>query len=64
MIMKSYETVSDDLQSGSISIDRLTGYFAVTRPDEVVEKLVAKSLRENVCRKGYCPNRSCLIRIL
>ncbi|KAL3787497.1 hypothetical protein ACHAWO_003447 [Cyclotella atomus] len=47
--------VPDDLQSGSISIDRLTGYFAVTPPDEVVEILVAKPLRENVCRKGVLP---------
>lgn len=55
MIKKSYETVLDNLQSGTIQIDRLTGYFSVTQPDEVVEKLFAKPLRKNICRKGALP---------
>lgn len=55
MVKKSYETVLSNLQSGTIQIDRLTGYFSVTQPDEVVEKLFAKPLRNNICRKGALP---------
>jgi len=55
MVKKTYETVSEDLVCGGIPIARLTGYFSVTRPDEVVERLIAKPLRESVCRKGSMP---------
>jgi hypothetical protein len=55
MVKKSYETVLNDLQSDTIEIDRLTGYFSVTQPDEVVEKLFAEPLRKNICRKGALP---------
>ncbi|KAL3782433.1 hypothetical protein HJC23_006006 [Cyclotella cryptica] len=55
MVKKSYETVLNDLRSGTIQIDQLTGYFSVTQPDEVVEKLFAKPLREKICQKGTLP---------
>jgi hypothetical protein len=55
MVKKSYETVLDDLQSDSIEIDQLTGYFSVTQPDEVVEKLFAEPLRRKICRRGALP---------
>ena len=55
MVKKSYETVLDDLQSGNIPIRRLTGYFSVTSPHDVVEKLITKPLKEQVCRKGSLP---------
>eukprot|EP00956_Cyclotella_meneghiniana_P000249 scaffold312_cov52-Cyclotella_meneghiniana.AAC.3 len=55
MVKKSYETVSNDLQSGNIPIARLTGYFSVTPPNEVVDSLISMPLRTTICRKGALP---------
>ena len=55
MVAKSYETVTDDLNSGIIPVARLTGYFSVTSPDEVINKLIAWPLRNEICRKGRLP---------
>jgi hypothetical protein len=55
MVKKSYETVSEDLQSGAIPVHRLTGYFSVTSPHDVVGKLIAKPLADKTCRKGTLP---------
>jgi hypothetical protein len=55
MVKKSYETVIEDLEAGTIPIHRLTGYFSATRPDEVVEKLISEPLREGICKRGVLP---------
>ena len=55
MVKKSYETVFDDLQSGNIPLSRLTGYFSVTSPHEVVEKLIVEPLKKYACAKGCLP---------
>lgn len=55
MVKKSYETVLNDLQCSNIPIARLTGYFSVTPPNEVVDSLISLPLRANVCRKGALP---------
>ena len=55
MLNKSYETVTDSLREGSIPINRLTGYFSTTPPDQVIEKLIAEPLRNEVCHDGKLP---------
>jgi hypothetical protein len=51
MVGKSYETVTSYLLSGSIPLNKVTGYFSATAPDEVIEKLVSKPLRESTGQK-------------
>lgn len=55
MVRKSYETVMADLESGVINIEKLTGYFSVTSPDVVLDKIIAQPLRRDICRKGTLP---------
>jgi len=59
MVRKSYETVMAGItcEPGMVPISKLAGYFSVTSPDEVVEKLIMKPLRDRVCRKGMIPKR-------
>ena len=42
-------------KSGNIPIARLTGYFSVTPPNEVVDSLISMPLRTTICRKGALP---------
>lgn len=55
MVLKSFETVMEDLESGSIPVDTVAGDFSVTSPSEVIDKLMAQPLRESICRKGILP---------
>jgi len=55
MVRNSYETVMKDLEGGSVPIDRLTGYFSVTPPEVVVDKLVTQPLLNGICQKGRLP---------
>eukprot|EP00584_Thalassiosira_punctigera_P008645 CAMPEP_0172537808 /NCGR_PEP_ID=MMETSP1067-20121228/9339_1 /TAXON_ID=265564 ORGANISM="Thalassiosira punctigera, Strain Tpunct2005C2" /NCGR_SAMPLE_ID=MMETSP1067 /ASSEMBLY_ACC=CAM_ASM_000444 /LENGTH=533 /DNA_ID=CAMNT_0013323183 /DNA_START=222 /DNA_END=1823 /DNA_ORIENTATION=+ len=57
MVRKSYETVLADiaLDNGSLPISKLTGYFSVTSPDEIVERLIVEPLRKGICRRGSLP---------
>lgn len=55
MVRKSYETVREDLEDGVIPVHRLTGYFSVTPPHEVVEQLIAWPLKSEICQKGRLP---------
>lgn len=54
MLAKSYETVTEYLQQSDIPIRKLTGYFSVTSPDQVLDKLIAEPMR-NACQSGKLP---------
>ena len=54
MVDKSYETVTDSLMMGTIPISKITGYFSVTPPHEVVQELIAMPLKRLV-QSGKLP---------
>lgn len=56
MIGKSYETVASYLSSGSIPLNKVTGYFSASPPEEVINKLVIQAVTVNR-KKGKLPGR-------
>ena len=56
MVDKSYETVTDSLKTGTIPIQKITGYFSVTPPHEVIEELIARPLKRTcLVQSGKLP---------
>lgn len=52
MVDKSYESVTDNLLSGSVEIDKLLGYFGATSPAHVVQVLFVDELLKHEVESG------------
>lgn len=51
MVDKSYETVETSLRSGTLDLQKVTGYFSETPPHDVISKLLVAPLKEEAMKR-------------